>query len=123
MHAGSPRFYKSALALTLHHFSGKITDCSKILILGHSFVSRLNEFIQDDDLATRPEYSGLNFCGLPGATLEVLKNYVRRNDLRRFNSVILCIGSNDICNRLDIENLVAEILEYARSLVREFGID
>ena len=96
----------------------------RILVLGHSFVWRLEEFILNCPLpcisysfnCTIP--NEVNFYGTGGRTVEKLRQY-DLTVVEQFgpNIIILEIGSNDLCNpRLDPNSLATNMFQLVQML-------
>ena len=96
----------------------------RILVLGHSFVWRLEKFVRESDLPcisysfNCAEPNEVLFCGIGGRTIAQL----RQSDLIvvdqfKPNIVILEIGSNDLCNpRLDPNFLATNLFQLVQML-------
>lgn len=101
-----------------------IPTIARILIVGHSFISRLAQDIQRDpiiDVDFNLKQCEIRCFGVSGTSLEILEKH---NGLIEFmnqykpNIVILQIGGNDIC-RPDLwpETLSSHIVDFMNSLL------
>ena len=87
----------------------------RILVLGHNFVSRLNRFLECNEV----EVGGhrVTFLGIGGATVEKLMEELNTINLASFCTVYLEIGTNDLCSS-SVEIVVLKIralVEYLRT--------
>jgi len=87
----------------------------RILVLGHSFVSRLNRFLECNEV----EVCGhrVTFLGIGGATVEKLMEELNTINLASFCTVYLEISTNDLCSS-SAEIVVSKIralVEYLRT--------
>ena len=101
-----------------------------VLVLGHSYVRRLGEFVHQSSWDVSPNF-GLKesqgtvyFAGYGGASVHRI-HALLREVLERFmpDVVVLQVGSNDVrSNGDDPEYLADRLLGLARRLRDEFGI-
>ena len=85
----------------------------RVMVLRHSFVSRLEDFIEGREV----ELSGhhVTFCGVGGATVNKLRKKLRMQNLESFCRVYMEVGTNDLRNHSadivisDIWSLVARL--------------
>ena len=103
---------------------------TRVLVLGHSFISHLKTRIDDgrvsfEDPKEHPGKFHPLFVGLPGATLEMLSNYVRSTHLlEHYNFphiIILQVGGNDISNHHFEESAFLDSLDNFTSYCRSLG--
>jgi len=81
----------------------------RALIIGDSFVRRLEK-----------NRSGLNlrrwdvqYRGVPGADIGRLWTVLRQHGPRRYHTVVIHVGSNDLCRSNDADAVVQSILDLA----------
>lgn len=102
----------------------------RVLVLGHSFVWRLENFIRrstrpcvEPDFAL-PQPTSIHFHGIGGHTVHFLQRY----DLavvRTFQPTILIleIGSNDLCNpNLLVNDLAFDLLRLIYTFHFQYGV-
>lgn len=102
----------------------------RIMVLGHSFVWRLEKFVAESSLACVNDKFQLSmsptthFCGTGGRTMTKL----RRFDLpvvAQFNPTVLILelGSNDLCNPYcDINYLASDIFDLVQAFHFQYNI-
>lgn len=100
----------------------------KVSVFGHSFVKRLNYFINDN-----PAYSNLGFprsefsvgvYGIGGLNL-FTDNRLHRYDekIRNSDILILDLGSNCLCDpTIGVFTFVNRLLNYIETLQTDFGV-
>lgn len=86
----------------------------RALIIGDSFVRRLER-----------NRSGLNlrrwdvqYRGVPGADIGRLWTVIRQHGPRRYDTVVIHVGSNDLCRSNDADAVVQSILDLAMYVLR-----
>ena len=67
----------------------------KVLVLGHSFVRRLQTFLGNDQIQLYGHR--VTFCGIGGATVGTLRAKLSRMNVTDFCIVYVEIGTNDLC--------------------------
>ena len=101
-----------------------------VLILGHSYVRRLAQFVYTSSMDVSPNF-GINiakckvfYARFGGASVHRIHQELRKEVNRVQPSVvILQVGSNDVKrNSDDPEELATRVLQLARRLVNDFGI-
>lgn len=103
----------------------------KVLILGHSYVRRLGEFVHNSSMDVSPNFGipltrcRITYSGYGGATVHRLHGVLRKEVAQaRPDVVLLQIGSNDVRSNDDDPKLLADsIIDFARRVNREFGIE
>lgn len=98
----------------------------QVLILGHSFISRLYDYIitsnhhsVDVNMGLDPELHKIRLRGYPGGNLQKIREK-GIEEVKRFkpDCVILQIGSNDLCNKEKTVNEIAQgIIELVLKLL------
>jgi len=93
-----------------------------VLIVGHSFIRRLERHVRRSGGARRLDGYYIEFLGLPGADVGRLHGYIRRyQDLSRIRAVYLEIGSNDLSTLRPVDDVVDDIIRFAHYLIR-YGV-
>ena len=101
-------------------------DVPRVLIVGHSFISRLRTDIQ----VNRRLHSNFNLiqctvrcCGISGARIDtIMQNYTCLSDYKP-HIVLLQIGGNDICNHhLHPETLAFHIINFMTMLRTNYNV-
>lgn len=101
---------------------------SHVLITGHSFVARLEQFIRKtnrDNFEFNPLRTQLDFCGRGGATISKLvgNGLFRKLSKKTYDLVIFEIGTCDIDNvSADAPQLALDLFRLARRCVNDFGV-
>lgn len=73
-------------------------DCrGRVLIVGHSFVRRLGDFLDWKEVEVRGHR--VTFCGKGGATVATLRAKLDRMNVANFCMVYVEIGTNDLCSK------------------------
>jgi len=73
----------------------------RVLILGHSFVSRLEDFMAARVVKLNGHH--VTFCGVRGATVDDIRKKLHTLDLASFCTIYVEVGTNDLCsNSADI---------------------
>lgn len=113
----------------LQHYFTKMSE--QILILGHSFISRLKIFASkrphhsvDLNMGLNPNNEKVLMEGFPGGNLQTMKTRGMKV-VHRFNPqiVVLQIGSNDLCNHTNtVQDVARGIIELAITLKFSHGI-
>lgn len=104
---------------------------TKVLILGHSFVKRLFDFIRrsnyhsvDFNMNLDPLREKVYLRGYPGGNLEVI-NSRGLGEIRRLQPdlVFLQIGSNDLCKQQNsVMDVARGIIEFVLKLRYSYGV-
>lgn len=108
---------------------GLFTNMDRVLVLGHSFISRLDSLFRFNNQF--PDSFDLNQCtimcyGRPGGTIDSLWDDNHLVDiLLNFcpTLVILQVGGNDLCrSSLRPETLTFKIIDFMNSLENDFNV-
>ena len=106
----------------------------KVLILGHSFVHRLESFTFNNrehhwfNLGYDGTEVQIEFAGLAGGTLRPGPKSIQKEGFMRIvadyepHSVFLQIGGNDLDRECDPERLARDILSYSNYLITCYGV-
>ncbi len=95
-----------------------------VLILGHSFVTRLTKFAVDNHLLgfnLAQQQCEIFFHGIPGLRMEGLKQEVGMVESLKPDIVFIDIGTNDLCV-CDPDTVANEVFSFAQHLTHQFGV-
>jgi len=97
-----------------------------VLIAGHSFTRRLQDYSRNHSWTPGPEFTSTCFCGQGGAYIEghrSLKAQVE-SQIRKLAPQMLCLdlGSNDLDVGTDPVQLANSYVHWARELTTRYGI-
>jgi lysophospholipase L1-like esterase len=103
---------------------------SKVLVVGHSFINRLQRALGqiagcNYNLELDPNSCVIEFYGISGGTLDRLADDHRFVDkLREFRPdiIVLQLGGNDLCNpTVRPEVFACRLVEWSESLLKQFS--
>ena len=94
------------------------------LVVGHSFVSRLQQYVEGPHGRGKNWLFGLpvRFAGFSGADIGRLWMQARRADLRSVFVVHIEIGSNDLSTLRPVDDIVHDIMSFVQWLLHERGV-
>lgn len=97
---------------------------TKVMLCGHSFVSRLRLYVERNRMIGFSELNcDTHMVGVSGANVAKLRDQVQLMNLKQ-GHVILQIGGNDLNNdNVKPRDLASDIIQLARMLVREKGAE
>ena len=100
-------------------------DVKYVLLFGHSFIKRLGQFMENDNVCFNIPCVNVYLKGYGGLKLkDDSHGRLHKNDARfsRSDIVVLDIGSNDLCDPFyDPATFVRDYISYAQYL--HFGLD
>ena len=99
----------------------KPRSTGSVLILGHSFVRRLQKYLvetEGDNSLQLCQFNSIRFCGLSGAVVSDLWSKLALVREVTPDIVLLEIGSNDLCDQnVSPRKFVTELQEFVQTLV------
>ena len=92
-----------------------------MLILGHSFVKRLKNYLKCNKIKMHVQNNYVQLIGFGGVTVLTLRERLTNVNFENHSKVILQIGGNDLCST-SADEVVRSILDFASYLI-DCGID